>query len=405
MNKKERNQGFLRSLALVVIGVVLYWGLTNYKVVEHWLSLAAEILSACVIGFVIALILNVPMSFIERNLFRPRKDGKRGRLSAKLARPISLLLTYLLCIGVVALVLALLIPSIKNTVMQLYEQVPDFVVRVFNLAKNNASLSEWIDKMDLSSDKVIKSLADKLHDTSFVADTLTGTFNAASGVVSGVTNFVIGIVFSVYMLAQKEKLKNQLYRICTAYLPEKLVKKLVHIGNLSKSTFSGFLSGQGLEACILGSLCALGMTVFGFPYAATIGVLVAVTAFIPIVGALIGVAVGALLIMITSLKKALLFVLFMIILQQIENNLIYPRVVGKSVGLPSMWVLFAITIGGKLGGILGMFVAVPVCSVIYCLLGDSVNSRNEKKRKAKEQSDSAEVPEWLKAEENYGTTE
>lgn len=375
----------MQTLAIVVIGVVLFWGLTNYKVVEHWLALFAEVISPCVIGFVLALILNVPMSFIERNLFRPKKDGSRGRISKKLARPVSILLTYVICLGVVALVLSLVIPSVKDTVMQLYEQIPDFVTRVFNMAKENPTLNSWIENKKLSSDEVIDTIGGWLNDSTLITDTLTGTVNFATGMVSGIVNFAIGVVFSVYMLAQKEKLKDQLYRICTAYLPKKAVDKLAHIGNLSKATFSSFLSGQGLEACILGSLCMIGMKIFGFPYAATIGVLVAVTAFIPIVGAFIGVAVGALLIMITSFKQAVLFVIFMIVLQQIEGNFIYPKVVGKSVGLPSMWVLFAITIGGNLGGIMGMFVAVPICSVIYCLIGDSVNNRNRRKAAHEEQ--------------------
>lgn len=403
MNKRGKFQSFFQLLAIVVIGVLLYWGLTNYKVVEHWLVLFAEVISPCVIGFVLALILNVPMSFIERNLFRPKKDGTRGKISQKLARPISILLTYVICIGVVTLVLALVIPSVKDTILQLYEQVPDFVSRVFNMAKDNPTLNGWIEKMELSSDKVVNTVAGKLNDSTLIADTLTGTFNFATGMVSGIVNFIIGFVFSIYMLAQKEKLKNQLFRICSAYLPKKLVDKLAHIGNLSKATFSSFLSGQCLEACILGSLCMIGMKIFGFPYAATIGVLVAVTAFIPIVGAFIGIAVGAILILITSFKQAVLFVVFMIVLQQIEGNLIYPRVVGKSVGLPSLWVLFAITIGGNLGGIMGMFVAVPICSVLYCLLGDSVNSRNirKKEKELREKhmhEDLSSAPDWLGAE-------
>jgi predicted PurR-regulated permease PerM len=361
---------------------VLYWGLTNYKVVEHWLSLLAEVMSSFVIGCVLTLILNVPMSFIERNLFRPKKNGKRGKRAEKLARPVSITLTYLLFFGVIALVLALIIPSIKDTAIQLYDQVPDFIVRSFNFAKNNPTLNSWMEKSGITSDAVIAAIANKLQSSTLVTDMLTGTVNLAAGMVTWVANIAIGFVFSVYMLAQKEKLKNQLYRIVAAYLPRKIVTKLCHIANLSKATFSSFISGQCLEACILGTMCMVGMKIFGFPYAATIGVLVGVTAFIPIVGALIGVAVGAILIMITSFKKALLFIIFMIILQQIEGNLIYPRVVGKSVGLPSLWVLFAITVGGSIGGIIGMFVSVPICSVIYCLIGDSVNMRNSRKNKA-----------------------
>ena len=349
----------------------------------------------------LALVLNVPLSFFERTLFRPRKDGKpRGKVFNAVKRPVSLLLTYISCFAAIALVLRLVIPSVKNTIIQLYAQVPDFVQKVFKLATENPTLSNWIAKTELSSDKVIDKIVDTLNNSAIVSDTLSGTIDVASGMVTGFVNFIIGLVFSIYMLSQKEKLKNQLYRICNAYFPKKITEKLSHIGNLSKETFSNFISGQGLEACILGTLCAVGMKILGFPYSATIGVLVAVTAFIPIVGAFIGIGIGAFLIMITSLKQALMFVVFMIILQQIEGNLIYPKVVGQSVGLPSLWVLFAITIGGNVGGIFGMFVAVPICSVIYCLIGDSVNNRNIKKA-MKEQAelnrpkDLSPPPEWI----------
>ncbi|MGN0632500.1 MAG: AI-2E family transporter [Oscillospiraceae bacterium] len=400
-NKKGKLWAFLQPLLIVMIGVVLYWGLTNYKVVEHWIVVICDIFSPCIIGFVLALILNVPLSFFERTLFRPRKDGKpRGKLFNAVRRPVSLLLTYVSCFAAIALVLWLVIPSVKNTIIQLYAQVPDFVQKVFKLATENPTLSNWIAKTELSSDMVIDKIIDTLNNSAIVTDTLSGTIGIASGMVTGFVNFIIGLVFSIYMLSQKEKLKNQLYRICNAYFPKKITEKLSHIGNLSKETFSNFISGQGLEACILGSLCAVGMKILGFPYSATIGVLVAVTAFIPIVGAFIGIGIGAFLIMITSLKQALMFVVFMIILQQIEGNLIYPKVVGQSVGLPSLWVLFAITIGGNVGGIFGMFVAVPICSVIYCLIGDSVNNRNIKKAE-KEQAelnrpkDLSPPPDWI----------
>ena len=258
MKNKRELKHFLQTLAIVVVGVVLYWGLANYKVVEHWLALLFGVLTPFIIGFVLALMLNVPMSFIERNIFRPKKDGSRGKMSAKIARPVSLALTYVICAGVIVLVVALVVPSVKETVVQLSAQVPDFVVRVFNKASNNAALNSWINKAGLSADKVIATLTDKLHNSTIISDALTGTINFATDMVSGVVNFFIGLVFSVYMLAQKEKLKSQLYRTCTAFLPEKAVRRLAHVGNLSKATFSNFLSGQGLEACILGSLCALG---------------------------------------------------------------------------------------------------------------------------------------------------
>ena len=400
MIKKHRS--FWETLAIVIIGVTLYWGLTKYKTVEHWLALGAEILSSFVIGIVIALILNVPMSFIEGKLFYKKDGAPRSPACKKISRPVSLLLTYVLCIGAVTAVLSLVIPSVKETMLTLYDQLPSFLNKVFTMAKSNPDINEWLNKADITQAKVTDTVVGKIKDTSIVSDTLGSMLSFASGTISGLTNFVIGIFFSVYMLAQKETLKNQLWRISTAYFPEWLAKKLAHVGNLAKNTFSSFISGQGLEACILGSLCFIGMTILQLPYAGTIGSLVALTAFIPIVGAFIGAAIGTFLILITSLKQALIFLAFLLILQQVENNLIYPRVVGSSVGLPSIWVLFAITVGGDIGGIFGMFVAVPVCSVLYCLLKDSVNSRNAKKaaKKAREehrQRDLSNAPDWLGA--------
>ena len=398
MKKKHRN--FWETLAIVIIGVVLYWGLTQYKTIEHWLSLGAEILSAFVIGTVIAMILNVPMRIIERKVFYKKDTTPRWKVSTKISRPVSLLATYVLCIGLVSAVLALVIPSVKETVLALYDQFPNFTDKVFKLLNDHPEINEWLKKADITQSKVTKTVMDKIGNSSIVTDTLGNVMSVASGTMKGITNFVIGLVFSIYVLAQKEQLKNQLYRITTAYLPEKLSARLAHVGNLSKETFSNFISGQGLEACILGSLCFIGMTVLRLPYAGTIGALVALTAFIPIVGAFIGMGLGAFLILITSAKQALIFLVFLIILQQVENNLIYPRVVGSSVGLPSMWVLFAITVGGDVGGIFGMFVAVPVCSVLYCLVKDEVNTRNARKeaeRISREhlRTDLTNAPDWL----------
>lgn len=412
MNKKHKS--FWETLTIVVVGVVLYWGLTKYKTIEHWLALGAEILASFVIGIVIALILNVPMSFIEGRVFYKKNGSPRKPFCRKISRPVSLLITYVLCIGLVSAVLALVIPSVKETMLALYDQLPAFLTKVFDMAKSNPDINEWLNKANITQAQVTDTIVGKIKDTSIVSDTLGSMLSFASGTISGLTNFIIGFVFSIYMLAQKERLKNQLSRITTAYLPEKLAIKLAHIGNLSKDTFSSFISGQGLEACILGSLCFIGMTILGLPYAGTIGALVALTAFIPIVGAFIGAAIGTFLILITSFRQAMIFLIFLMILQQLENNLIYPRVVGSSVGLPSIWVLFAITVGGDVGGIFGMFVAVPICSVLYCLLKDSVNSRNarlaEQKANDEHRRTSLEnAPDWLgavtEAEEDIPETE
>ena len=401
-NNKKNNRSFYQALMLVAFGVLLYWGLNKYKTVEHWLAVFAEIFASFVLGCIIALVLDVPMSFFERKLFgEPALGGSRGRIKHKIARPVSILLTFVGVGGLVTLMLALLIPSIKETAVQLYQQVPDFINRAFKLATSNPTLNEYIKKSGLSAAKVITMITDKIQDGKFLSNTLSGMINFASGTLTTLVNFLIGLVFAIYMLSQKETLKDQMTRICKAYLPAKASGKAVHIAVLSKTTFSNFISGQSLEALILGSLCMTGMSILRLPYAATIGVLVAVTAFIPIVGAFLGIAIGAFLILITSLKQAVVFIVFMVILQQIEGNLIYPRVVGKSVGLPSLWVLFAITVGGSVGGIMGMFLAVPVMSVLYCLIRDSVDSRNARKASVVPymKDDLSDPPDWLTGKE------
>ena len=401
-NNKKNNRSFYQALMLVAFGVLLYWGLNKYKTVEHWLAVFAEIFASFVLGCIIALVLDVPMSFFERKLFgEPALGGSRGRIKHKIARPVSILLTFVGVGGLVTLVLALLIPSIKETAVQLYQQVPDFINRAFKLATSNPTLNEYIKKSGLSAAKVITMITDKIQDGKFLSNTLSGMINFASGTLTTLVNFLIGLVFAIYMLSQKETLKDQMTRICKAYLPAKASGKAIHIAVLSKTTFSNFISGQSLEALILGSLCMTGMSILRLPYAATIGVLVAVTAFIPIVGAFLGIAIGAFLILITSLKQAVVFIVFMVILQQIEGNLIYPRVVGKSVGLPSLWVLFAITVGGSVGGIMGMFLAVPVMSVLYCLIRDSVDSRNARKASVVPymKDDLSDPPDWLTGKE------
>ena len=211
---------------------------------------------------------------------------------------------------------------------------------------------------------------------------MDSTISFASQLFSSVVNFVLGVCFAIYMLAQKEKLKSQSKKIFSAFLPQPFTEHCFKIARRSIDIFAKFLGGQCTEAVILGTLCAIGMTVFRFPNAAIISVLVCCTSLIPILGAFLGFAVGFLLICAVSFNQAVWFIIFMIILQQVEGNFIYPKVVGNSVGLPGLWVLFAVTVGGNMFGIFGMFLSVPVCSVIYCTLSEIVESRNKKKQKA-----------------------
>ncbi len=378
-NTVKRTDKFKEHVLLVVIGVGLFWALFNYEKIFHLLGAGMKILSPFIIGAVLALILNVPMSAIERTMFRPGKDNSYRKITKKIKRPVSLILTFIIFFGVIVLVLYLIIPELITTFTRLSDDIPDFIKNMSQKLQNSKQINRWLDEMNISKDAVINKIQEVFKDGVLILKTVNSTVSVASSMITTLVNFFIGIFFAVYMLLQKEKLKNQLYRITTAFLPQKPAGLLCHVCNMSKSTFSRFLSGQCTEAFILGSLCCIGMSVLRFPNAVTIGILVAVTAFIPIVGAFIGVAVGAFLIMVTDFKQAVWFVVFMLVLQQIEGNLIYPKVVGQSVGLPSLWVLFAVTVGGATGGILGMFISVPICSVLYCLLREAVTYFNSKK--------------------------
>ncbi|MBR1764466.1 MAG: AI-2E family transporter [Ruminococcus sp.] len=401
---KEKKK-FRRQLMLVVVGVTLFWALFNLGSILSVLRRLMKILSPCIIGFLLAMILNVPMSAIERTFFKPDKDNNYGPIKAKIKRPLSLAITLVLCFGVIAAMLSLLIPEIIDTVSKMYTQVPELVNRISRHISDSKLLARWFPELNFDTAMITDRIQTALKDSELLLSTLNSTYNMASSLISTVINFIIGLFFAIYMLLQKEKLKVQLYRITTAFVNEKTARRLCYVCNMSKETFSKFISGQGLEACILGSLTCIGMLIFGFPNAFAVGVLVAVTAFIPIVGAIIGCAIGAFFIMFTSIKKALFFVLFMIILQQLENNLIYPKVVGKSVGLPSLWVLFAITVGGAMGGMLGMFISVPACSIIYCLVRELVDYRHrqlalERGEVPEEEAPSEPQPAAVTAEDN-----
>ena len=327
------------------------------------------------IGGAIAFVLNVPMRAIERGLFPLEKRGKGFR------RPLALLLTLVAVIGVLSLASGVIAPGIGEAVSSIAAQLPGAMNRVedwlLELEEYLPMLEESITALDLNWN----SLSAKM--VALVKSFGTGLVSAGGGMigtlVSGVSAFVIGLVFAFYILMQKEKLGRQARQILYAILPEKHADETLSVVRLAGRTFSSFLSGQCLEACILGTLFVVAMTIFRLPYALLVGVLIALTALIPIVGAFIGCGVGALLIAVTDPMKALFFIVLFLILQQVEGNLIYPHVVGSSVGLPSIWVLAAVTLGGKLMGIAGMLLFIPLCSVVYALIRGYVKMRLVKK--------------------------
>ena len=375
----EWNRQTVKSLLLVVCGgVAFYCGLQHLGVVAGAVVWLLGILSPFVLGGAIAFVLNVPMRAIERHLFPNRR-----RLT-RLRRPLALVLTLVALTGVLTLAFCVIGPGIKDAVMSIAAQVPDAFDRLY---QRLLGLEQYLPQIkDLVGDLAIdwKSLSQKALSLvqSWGGSLISSGGGLMVGVVSGVSTFVIGLIFSFYILLQKEKLARQGRQVLYGLLPLKQADRALEVLRLAERTFSNFLSGQCVEACILGTLFVIAMTIFRMPYALLVGVLIALTALIPIVGAFIGCAVGALLIAITDPWKALVFIILFLVLQQIEGNLIYPHVVGSSVGLPSIWVLAAVTLGGKLMGVGGMLFFIPLCSVLYALFRDFVKGRLAEKKVA-----------------------
>ena len=373
----EWNRQTVKSLLLVVCGgVAFYCGLQHLGVVAGAVVWLLGILSPFVLGGAIAFVLNVPMRAIERHLFPNRRRLTRLRL------PLALVLTLVALTGVLTLAFCVIGPGIKDAVMSIAAQVPDAFDRLY---QRLLGLEQYLPQIkDLVGDLAIdwKSLSQKALSLaqSWGGSLISSGGGLMVGVVSGVSTFVIGLIFSFYILLQKEKLARQGRQVLYGLLPLKQADRALEVLRLAERTFSNFLSGQCVEACILGTLFVIAMTIFRMPYALLVGVLIALTALIPIVGAFIGCAVGALLIAITDPWKALVFIILFLVLQQIEGNLIYPHVVGSSVGLPSIWVLAAVTLGGKLMGVGGMLFFIPLCSVLYALFRDFVKGRLAEKK-------------------------
>lgn len=368
----EFNKGNIKGLLLVVCGgVAFYCALQNLGTVIAAVAWLFGILSPFLLGSAIAFILNVPMRAIERHLFPGAVRGSKAR------RPLALLLTLVAVLGVLALASSVIGPGITDAVMSVASQVPGAIQRLQSWLNELSAYLPMIQDFIAELDMDWQSLSRKALDfaQSFGSGLLSSGGGLIGGVVSGVSTFVIALIFSFYILMQKEKLARQGRQVIYALLPPQRGDRVLEVLRLSSRTFSSFLSGQCLEACILGTLFVVAMTIFRMPYALLVGVLIALTALIPIVGAFIGCGVGALLIAIDDPWKALWFIVLFLVLQQVEGNLIYPHVVGSSVGLPSIWVLSAVTLGGSLMGILGMLIFIPLCSVVYALFRDFVKRR------------------------------
>lgn len=369
-----------KILGIVAFGVLLLVGAMHLDIVLQVLNKGAGLIKPFVIGCGMAFIMNVLLRQIEERLFAPlnRKNFPWWNRSR---RAICVVLTILLLAGLIFILLFMIVPEIVRTGQMLASQLPGQLDRFFAWMQNwLASLQipiETFQTIDIDWNKVVEVVSNSVKNGGLAV--FNTTVGITSSVVGWVMNLVLGSVFSIYLLLQKEQLGAQLTNAMLAFLPKERVEKILEVGRLSNRIFGKFVSGQCTEAVILGVLCFIGMTAFSMPYAMMVSVVIGATALIPMFGAFIGSFVGAFLILMVEPMQAVWFLVYIVVLQQLEGNLIYPRVVGKSVGLPGIWVLVAVTIGGSLWGVMGILLSVPVCSVLYSLSRQLVRDRLRKR--------------------------
>ena len=381
----ELNKENMRKIRwLIAFAVLLYLGIQNLAVVLKYVKLLWGLLLPFVLGGAMAFVLNVPMSFIELHLFGKvrEKNNKAGKAASKLARPVSLVLSIVFVILLILIVVLVVAPELGTTLVSVVKKVEEdiplaqkWITDTFN---GDSEIVKWASAIEIDPQKILDSIVSVLKNG---ADNLvSSTITVTMGIVSMAVNFAIGFVFACYVLLQKEKLGKQVLKATYAILPVKVVEYQSHVCTLASKIFASFITGQCIEAVILGSMFFVTMTIGRFPYAMLIGVLISFTALIPVFGGIIGCWVGFFLILMVSPLKAFMFLGLFVILQQIEGNLIYPHVVGNSVGLPAIWVLVAVTLGGNLMGIVGMLIFIPLVSVLYTLFREWVYARLDKKK-------------------------
>ena len=370
-----------RIKGLIVFAALVVACLWKYDVVVSVLAFIFHVIFPFVLGGAIAFILNVPMNFIQRHLFAPERV-ERHKIQKKIARPVSMLIVIFGVFGIVALVMFVLIPQLGDTFSNLGSSIQAFIPKVQEWAEklfhDNKESMTWVNSLKFDWNKIMDAGIDFFKNGA--GSVLDSTITAAKSIVSGITTFFIAFVFAVYILLQKEKLGIQAKKVLFAFVRKGRAEAAMEVLSLTYNTFSNFLTGQCLEAIILGSMFVITMTLFKLPYALLVGIVIAFTALIPIFGAFIGCALGAFLIFMVDPFKALMFVILFLVLQQIEGNLIYPHVVGNSVGLPSIWVLAAVSIGGSLLGIVGMLIFIPIISVVYALFREIVYLKLRQKK-------------------------
>lgn len=371
INEDKTGKLFMkRTMFLIVFVIVLVYAVFHLDTVIRFIYTSLSTISSFLIGIVIAFIINIILKIFEEKIFK-RLNEKNSKIWKKCRRGICILLSYIVVILFLSLVLFLIIPEVATSLNKLVQSAPTYIRETSQFAINfinslqlpndiTSQLEQFFRNLDWN--KVISNL------TTITGNLATSIINITVGITSGAFVFFMSIIFSIYMLATKEKLIINIKRLVYAFLPKKIAVRVISVGSLSNEIFAKFVAGQCTEAIILGTLCYLGMSLLRLDYALLISVMIAVFSLVPIFGAFVAAGLGVLLLLLVNPVSAIVFLVFYIILQNIEGNLIYPRVVGNSVGLPAMWVMLSLTVMGSIFGFVGMLVAVPTFSVLYSIL-------------------------------------
>ncbi len=375
----ELNRKNVRIILLIIVfTVVLFTAVQNFGALLGFVVDVWGVLSSVIAGLAIAFVLNIPLKLFEDKLFYGLREHRSATVR-RLLRPVSIVCSLLITLGVLIVLLLIVLPQLVEAVAAVLARMPGYVTDLIAwldrlLEPFDFSLSEYLNDIDWT--KVFSDIGTMLSQGINEILSAAGTAaNVGTSIVGGVIDVVFSVIIAVYVLAQKERIGRFVHRCMEAFMPRRLSGNISRICTMAAETFSNFVGGQLTDSCILGILCFIGMIIFRFPYANVISVVIGVTSLVPLVGAFVGIMIGALLILTIDPIKALLFIVFVLVLQQIEGNLIYPKIVGKAVGLPGVIVLSAVLVGGNIAGILGSICAVPVSAILYTMLREAVNSR------------------------------
>lgn len=385
-NIETRRILFIITFTIVLTAIVFHF--QDLMGAVHTIS---DIAHSFIIGGIIAFILNVILRQLELKVFKNVSfETKKGR---SFKRPICLVLTIIIVLIVLFIVAFLLIPRLLEAIMAIVDQlsifIPNAQKNLEKLIQDNKELLHFIESLNIDFEGMINQIADIVSKT--VTNSISNAISAVSSFAGTLFSLMISFMFAMYLLISKEKLSAQLRLVMKAFLSEKNQEKVEHILSLSFDTFSSFVSGQGLEAIVLGTLVGTCCWIFGLSYASVVGVIAAMCSFIPMFGGMITLVIGTLIQLIVSPLQAIFFFFMLSIIQQIDGNLIYPNIMGNRIGLPPMYVLIAFTVGGKLMGLFGMLLFIPITSILYDLFRDWTYERIEKKKKIEQQKEESIV--------------